>query len=507
LIHHLSIGPDGQLWVATERGLCFLAGTRFACHNSMSGLPGNRVLWAVPDVHGNLWLGYNIGVARVNAQQLQQSAGNDSATPNLRFFDDADGIANSPDLIGNAPAVLAQDGRLWLTTSQGVAVLDPDHLESNPLPPPVHILGLQADGRRIDLMLPVKLRPLTRNLQFSFTGVSLTVPRKVRFRYRLEGFDHEWHDGGTTREASYTNLTPGSYTFRVCAANNDGIWNDTGAALTFVLIPAWFQTLWFRLLCAVAVVLGVLTLFRLRLRSAQRIMRLRFEERMEERTRIARDLHDHLIQEMVGISMQLEVADELTPGSSGAKSSLQRALLLARSAIANGRLTLQSLRRRPVTRSALVEALRHTADAYPDENRTAVQYRVEGDERLLRPDIAEDLSELGQEALRNALKYAGRGTIQVGLHYGSSAFELRVRDEGRGVSDQVLREGIPGHYGLEGMRERAARIGGQFSIVSAPERGTIVHPSVPASRAYQDLRQSEDGRRAPRGLVRQEKAK
>jgi signal transduction histidine kinase len=429
-------------------------------------------------------------VARVSVQQVSERRETGASSPGSYFFDDADGIVNSPDLDGNAPAAFAGDGRLWLTTSQGVAVLDPEHLHINLLPPPVHILGMDADGKAVGLIPPIRLRPLTRSLHFRFTGVCLTVPRKVRFRYKLDGFDREWRDGGYSREAFYTNLPPGHYTFHVRAVNEDGIWNNTGAEVFFSLAPAYFQTLWFRLLCLDAILLAAGFLFRLRLRSAQRMMRLRFEERMEERTRIAQDLHDHLIQEMVGISMQLEVADELTPGTEEAKTPLQRALTLSRSAISSGRLTLQSLRQRPVTGSAILEALRRTAHAYPEGSGFTVEYAIEGEEKLLRPEVAEDLCDLGQEALRNALKHAGKGTVQVRLRYDSSSFELLVRDEGAGMTKDMQRTAIPGHYGLAGMRERAARMGADLAIISAPGRGTSVHVSVPAACAYQDSRES-----------------
>ena len=375
--------------------------------------------------------------------------------------------------------------------------MDPARLNVNFLPPPVHILGLDADGQSVDVSRPISLRPLTRSVRFSFTGVSLTVPRKVRFRYMLEGFDREWRDGGATREAFYTNLPPRRYTFRVLASNNDGVWNNSGAQLTFFLKPAYYQTWWFRLLCAAAVVIAAILVFRRRLRSAQRLLRLRFEERMEERTRIAQELHDHLIQEMVGISMQLEVADELTPGSADAKTPLHRALKLSRSAIANGRLTLQSLRQPRVTAAALIDSLRRTADAYPEQNRIPVEYRVDGHERLLRPDIAEDLCELGMEALRNALKHVRKGTIHVDVRYGAAKLELTVIDEGEGITEQVLQAGIPGHYGVAGMRERAARMEAALSINSVPGQGTTVHVAVPAARAYQDER-SSDGRSGTR---------
>lgn len=487
IIHGLSVESGGRLWAATERGLCLLTDGHFACRNERSGLPGDRVLWAVPDAEGNIWLGYSVGVARLNAQQLRDAAKTSSSKLQWKMFDDGDGIENSPNIRGNAPAVVAQDGRLWMTTSQGVAVLDPRQLRTNPLPPPVRILGLEADGQDTSLSGRVRLPPLTSSVQFSFTGLSLSDPRKVRFRYRLDGFDREWHDGGAQRDAFYTNLPPGVYTFRVNAANNDGVWNNSGATLDFFLAPAYFQTVWFRLLCIAAALFGIALFFSARLRSVKRNMRMRYEERMEERTRIAQELHDHLIQEMVGISMQLEVADELTPRSAGAKSSLERALAFSQSAIASGRLTLEALRSRPITAAAFMETLRRTAEAYPERNGAAVEYLVQGGERLLRPEVGEDLSELGQEALRNALKHAGNVAIRVRLSYTPVSVELSVHDNGGGITDAILQSGLRGHYGLAGMRERADRMSARLSINGAPGQGTTVQVSVPASRAYQEM--------------------
>ena len=513
-IHGLSLEPSGALWAATERGLCLFANGHFTCRNEQSGLPGDRVLWAIPDAEGNIWLGYSVGVARINAQQLREAATTGSAKLRWKLFDDGDGMESSPVLRGNTPAVVTQDGRLWLTTSQGVAVLDPRQLRTNPLPPPVRILGLQADGHETDLSGRVRLPPLTRSVQFSFTALSLSDPRKVSFRYRLDGFDPEWHDGGTRRDASYTNLPPGRYTFRVVAANNDGVWNSDGASLNFFLAPAYFQTVWFRLLCIGAALFIIALVFAARLRSVKQNMRVRYEERMGERARIAQELHDHLIQEMVGINMQLEVADELTPRGAGAKTPLERALAFSRSAIASGRLTLQSLRSHPTTGSAFIETLRATAEAYLQRNGMAVEYLVEGAERLLRPEIAEDLSELGQEALRNALKHAGNAAISVRLVYSSAAVELSVRDAGGGITDAALQDGLPGHYGLAGMRERAARMSAKFSVRGASGEGTTVFVSVPAKCAYQEGPGSDAGSSVSRFLrrisgrdSRQEKAK
>jgi signal transduction histidine kinase/ligand-binding sensor domain-containing protein len=512
-IQSFSEGADGELLAATERGLCFMTGEHFDCRNFQNGLPGDRVLWAIPDTEGNLWLGYNMGVTKLDLQKLRGPMASSTQDHYWRFYDARDGIENSPALKGNSPAALAQDKRLWMTTSRGIGIIDMTHLYRNAIPPPVHILELNADGQEIDLTKHIQLRPLTRSIQFSFTGLSLSDPQNVHFRYRLDGFDREWHDGGSMRFVSYTNLPPKRYVFRVDAANSDGVWNNTGATLVFDLAPAYFQTLWFLLLCIGIALTFALLLFRARLQSAKRNMRMRFEERIEERARIAQELHDHLIQEMVGIGMQLETAEELTPANARAKRPLERALALSRSAIASGRLTLQELRIRPMTGTVLVEVLKGTAEAYVQKDAPMVQYVVEGDERQLCPEVAEEVSEIGQEALRNALKHAGKSAIVVRLHFGTTSFDLSVRDEGSGIADAVMRTGVTGHYGLAGMRERAARISATISILSAPGRGTTVQVLVPATMAYRNNWEADVGNRnrwslwKPSRRVRQEKMK
>lgn len=483
-VHGLAEGAAGELWASTERGLCDLIDGRFDCRNALSGLPGDRVLWALPDASGNMWLGYNIGVARMDLHELRGTKAEEGEKPRWKLYDARDGVENSPAVKGSAPAVLTHDGHIWLTTSQGVAVLDPARFRTNPLPPPVHIEDFEADGEEIDLSQQIRLRPLTRSIQFSFTGLSLSDPRRMHFQYRLDGFDQNWREVGLRRDVSYTNLPPRRYAFHVRAANSDGVWNNTGATLEFILAPAYFQTYWFIVLCILTALACVVILFRMRLRSAKRNMRMRYEERIEERARIAQELHDHLIQEMVGIGMQLETADALTPVHAGAKRPLERAVTLSRSAIASGRLTLQTLRSRPTTGPALVETMRTTAEAYERAGRASVQYFVEGEDRTLCPEVGEEVSEIGQEALRNALKHAGSGAITVRLHFGTLLLDLRVRDEGSGIDEAVLSTGVPGHYGLAGMRERAARISAAMTIESAPGRGTTVHVSVPAQRAY-----------------------
>jgi hypothetical protein len=282
------------------------------------------------------------------------------------FYDDGDGLKANPELRSSTPVAVAPDGRIWLTTSEGLATIDPAHLRKNLLPPPVQILQLTADDADVDLNNSITLSPHTRRVEINYSGLSLTDPRKVTFRYRLLGFDSKWSQASTRRFATYTNLPPGKYRFEVMAANEDGVWNETPDTLAFMLSPAIYQTKWFLAFCVLALILAGVLLFRLRVRFAANKLRQRFEERLDERARVAQDLHDNLLQEVMGISLQLEIADELTPPAAAGKSILRRALQLCESALTHGRGALTTLHATALTQQDILQALSLAADSFSE---------------------------------------------------------------------------------------------------------------------------------------------
>jgi ligand-binding sensor domain-containing protein/signal transduction histidine kinase len=482
-IRYLCPQPDGTLWVASDSGLAFFDGVRFRHWNNESGLPGNRVIWTVPDRHGNLWIGYSTGIARLSIDDLLHSPSENSQL-RYDFYDDGDGLKSNPEGSGSDPVALSSDGRLWVTMSEGVGVIDLAHMRRNSVAPPVHILGLTADGQTLAPANGMEIAERTRNLQISYTGISLTEPRKVRFQYRLEGFESGWQDAGTRRNAFYTNLRPGHYRFQVLAVNNDGIWNETGDSITFELLPAFYQTLWFLVLCVLLILSLAFVLYRLRVRSAARELQSRFEERMAERTRIAQDLHDNLVQEMTGISLQLEIADEVTPPGSAAKGPLRRALDLSRTALANGRSALHILRQRPFSNVDIESTLRDTSQSMTG-SQEAIQFTSSGKERPIQPVPGEEMVQIMREALRNAIQHAGEGGIVVRSEYGDHHHQFTVRDIGPGISEDILQGGKRGHFGIHGMRERAARIGSSLTVSSSSSTGTEWTLRVPAKVAYE----------------------
>ena len=482
LLHSISAGSDGSVWIASERGLALYTGDRFVSWSKKNGLPGNRVLWAVPTA-GRLWVGYNLGIASMRIEDLLHAASDAHFLVPYSLYDDGDGLKANPEVRGSTPVTVAPDGRIWLTTSEGLATIDPANIRKNLLPPPIRILQLTADDAEVDLTKSVTVPPRTHRVEINYSGLSLTDPRKVTFRYRLPGFDSQWSQASTRRFATYTNLPPGGYHFEVMAANDDGVWNETPGTLAFTVAPAVYQTKWFLALCILALILTAILLFRFRVRSAADRLRLRFEERLDERVRVAQDLHDNLLQEVMGISLQLEIADELTPPQAPGKPILRRALQLAESALTHGRGALTTLRATALTRQDIYQALTLATSPFSEERRRAVQYNIHGTELPVRAGVGEEIVQIGREALRNALQHTC-GAVHVDIHYAPSRFCLVVDDEGQGMSSTTMESGVSGHFGLTGMRERAARIASTLTIESKVSGGTHVELSVPARMAY-----------------------
>jgi signal transduction histidine kinase len=415
----------------------------------------------------------------------------------FNFLDDGDGLKGNPDRGWQSPAVRASDGKLWFRTSEGVAIIDPPDLMRNRVAPPVHLERLVADGTVIDATQQVvRLHPLTREVEIDYTALSFAEPRNVRFRYKLEGFDPEWRDAGTRRQAFYTNLRPHAYRFRVLACNNDGLWNESGATVDFELLPAFYQTRWFLLLCALVLIILAWGAYRLRVWQVTAQLHGRFEERLKERTRIAQELHDSLIQDVMGISLQIEVTDELLPKDFPAKRSLSRALALCKSALDGGRRALNDLRAVSLSAAGVVKSFSELANEYTKNAGPEIDVIVEGRERPLNAAAGHEVLQVGRQAVTNALQHAHARKIHLLLSYGEQHFELRVQDNGCGINEETVRLQRPGHYGIAGMKERAERLGGSISVRSRVGEGTEVSLTVPAHLLYQD-----DVRRSGRSLA------
>jgi signal transduction histidine kinase len=360
----------------------------------------------------------------------------------------------------------------------------------------VHVEQIIADHKSYDVdsdaNLNVTLPPRVRDLQIDYTALSLMAPAKVRFRYWLEGRDKGWQDPGTRRQAFYSDLWPGHYRFRVIACNNDGVWNETGASLNFTIAPAWYQTTWFFAFCAIALLLLLWTLYQLRLNQLKHQFSRTLEARVDERTRIARDLHDTLLQSFQGITLHFQRARNLLPDRTAeAIQTLDTALDGAEEAIVEGRDAIYDLRSSITAANALVEeitALGEELAAEVTNQKEPPQFRavVEGSAHALRPDAYIEIFRIAREALRNAFSHSQGYLIETEMAYTESQFRLRVRDDGKGIDpDERVRAERTGHWGLKGMRERAEHLGGELEVWSELGAGTEIELRLPASIAYE----------------------
>ena len=498
-VRYLHVDPTGTLWVATEGGLSRFKNGHFATLSSKNGLPCDAVDWMIDDGAGSYWLPMACGIVRVARNDLEAWAAavdqNRHATIGATVLDGADSVRYASSFY-SPHGTKSGDGRLWFVTREGVSIVDPRHLPFNSLPPPVHIEQLTADRRSYDapsngagrLNLPAR----TRDLQIDYTALSLVSPERVRFRYKLEGRDDDWQDAGARRQAFYTDLPPRDYRFRVIASNNSGVWNEAGTFLDFSVAPAYYQTVWFRVAVFVTTAAVIAALYRMRQRRLALQFNLRMEERVNERTRIARDLHDTLLQSFHGVVLRFQAAALLLPDRPAeARETLETAIDSASQAIVEGRgAVLGRLRPQTSVNNDLAEIMSALGDEFSAADRAPQPaphflVRVEGTPCDLATLVRDEVYWIAREALRNAFQHGRATGIEVEIRYDLRQFRLRVRDDGMGIEPAVFADGgRTGHYGLAGMRERAELLGGTVALWSERGAGTEMELRLPGSVAY-----------------------
>jgi len=379
--------------------------------------------------------------------------------------------------------VRTPDGRLWIVNKFTLQVVDPGHLTSNNVIPPAQIEKVIADRKPYQPNDKLTFPPLMLDLEIDYAALSFVSPQKVRFRYRLEGRDAAWQEAGNRRQAIYTDLRPGSYRFRVIASNNDGLWNEEGASLAFTIAPAWYQTAVFRISCLLAGLVLLWLIYYLRMKQASRSVRARFDERVAERTRLARDLHDTLLQTLQGSKLVADDALENRCDVEHTRRSLEKLSEWIDRAMREGRAALNALHSSAVDSRDLSKRLQSALD---EREQTGVSERfltVSGTPVEMDPLITDEICSVGYEAIRNALMHSRATRIEVQLTY-SEDFTLIVRDNGRGMDSITAAKGRDGHFGLQSMRERAARIQGQFQLIAAPNLGTTIELKIAGKRAF-----------------------
>ena len=490
LIREMIADTDNSLLISTARGLVRWSNGQTTKLGTRNGLPCEAIYSAIKDDNGSLWLYAKCALLEIEASQVAKWEESPGSQITARVFDAHDGAFPGRQIQRQRISGKAPDGRLWFTNGIMVQMVDPKHFARNEMIPPVAIEDVIADRNVLTAQAGMRVPALTRDLQIDYTALSFSVPQKVRFRYILEGHDTDWQYPGGRRQAFYTDLRPGTYRFRVIACNNDGIWNNDGAAVNFTVAAAWYQTNWFRLSCITVFAVALWALYRLRLRQMTYQFNMRLEERVSERTRIARDLHDTLLQTFHGLLLRFQTVSQLLPARpEEAKQRLDGAIDQAAEAITEGRDAVQGLRSSTVETNDLAVAIRtigkELAADESNQSSAAFQVEVEGTPRNLHPILRDEVYRLAGEALRNAFKHAQPQRIEVEIWYDERQLRVRVRDDGKGIDPKHLNEdGRPGHYGLRGMRERAKAIGGKLEVWSNVESGTEIELTIPANTAY-----------------------
>src|ERR1700722_2869992 len=496
----LRFGSGGALWAATDNGLSRIQDGHVATLTSKNGLPCDKVVATIEDNDHSMWLYMACGLVRVIRSELDAWVVDPKRVVKSECFGTSDGVRGHVAAGGYQPLMTkSADGRIWLVPWDGVSVIHPHHIPVNKILPPIHIEQITADRKTYWQNLSgdassshPRLPPLVRDLTIDYTALSFVAPEKVLFRYKLEGMDRDWQDAGNRRQAFYTNLPPRQYRFRVAACNNSGVWNEAGTFLDFSIAPAYYQTTWFRVSCVAVFLVLLWGIYRLRIQQLQHQFAIGLEARVNERTRIARELHDALLQSFQGLMLRFQTVGEMLPARPlDAKNALEGALDRADEAISEGRDAITDIRATTLASRDLEKSITALMTNLSEElaggNGRSVTFRVlvEGVPRAVRPTLQDEIYRIARESLRNAFRHAQAGHIETEVTYGES-LRLRFRDDGKGIDPSVIeRGGRSGHWGLLGIRERAKQIGVELSVWSELGAGTEVELNIPGSIAYE----------------------
>ena len=487
----LAVGGNAkQLWAGGEKGLALLRGHEFHEVYARNGASFGVVTGLVATSQHGLWLTATSGIIHIFQRDVERVLRNASLQVNDEVFNMASDLPQAPESMGLYfhTIVEGRDGVLWIQTTSGVARLDPSQIVRDPFPPLMAIRYGYADGKRYSPYATAIMPPHTESVRIDYDGLGLSVPQRVRFRYRLKGLEKKWIDAGSQRQAFFTNLLPGRYEFEVLACNSNRVWAKTPAVWNFKILPAWYQTLWFKSLVWTTVVALLWLFYLFRLHQISAAIQNRLDTRLRERERIARELHDTLLQGFQGLVLRFQAVLLQIPAADPLHDAVEKALMRADGVLVEGRERVRELRAE--SGSDLGNVLAEFGTSLASES-TTFQLIVVGTPRPLQALMCDEASYIGREALMNAFRHAQATRVEAELTYGKSHLVLRIRDDGIGIEEKTVAVGRSGHWGLQGMRERARALGGQLSIWSHSGAGTEVELDIPGKVAY---RKDDSGR-------------
>lgn len=438
--------------------------------------------------NGDRWLNGGKGVVHVAAKDWREALAQPDAVLRYTLMDGLDGYPGEGSAGTFLPtAVAASDGRLWFAAINGIVSTSPAAIRRyNTVAPAVVVQSLKSERQHFSYPpRSTTLEAGTRSLEIEYTAFTYAVPERLRFRYQLDGVSRQWQDAGRRRAAYFTNLSPGKYNFSVWASNDNGAWVPQSTSIAFTIPPTAVQTAWFKVLCVLAALALLWLLFRLQRRRAAIQARRRLEERLAERERIARELHDTLLQSVQGMILQFEAVALRTPKAEPNRALMDSALQTAESVLNEGRDRVQGLRQVGIAGYGIVEGLTEVAAVLASGVRPRLRVETQGEARPLHPIVEEEFHAIGREAMINAVRHADAGNIHVDIVFSRRELQLVVQDDGRGIDPAILAAGgRQGHWGLKGMEERATRMRARFRLSSRPGEGTRVTVTLSASLAF-----------------------
>lgn len=479
-------GHHQQIWIAGTAGLALLDQDRLLPVHPSDVATFGDISGMEETSDGSLWLRTPRGVVHIPPQELQSVLESPAYRVHYQLFDSVDGLPGKFENTLKHREALDSKGRLWFGASEGIAELNPASLSENSSPPRAVITAVIGDGKRFPLQDDPVLPPFTRRLEINFAGLNLAAPDQVSCRYELEGVDRGWQSAGKIRQTFYTNLGPGKYRFRLNARNVGGDWNAQDTVLVFNIAPAWFQTIWFRVFGAIAAFLIAWILYRIRIRQIANAMSVRFDDRLAERTRIAREFHDTLLQTVQGSKLVADSALKQSADSARMRAVLEQLSTWLERATEEGRSALNSLRTSTTQTNDLIEAFQRSIDECRIQSVMEVSLSVAGEVSEMHPIVRDEVYRIGYEAIRNACAHSHASRIQVELTYGDDLV-LSVRDNGIGIDPAIMSEGRQGHFGLQGMRERSDRIMSKLTVAPSIPSGTEIKLVVPGAIVYRKI--------------------
>jgi signal transduction histidine kinase/ligand-binding sensor domain-containing protein len=471
----------GNLYTAASpKGISLVANNRLIIANE-----DLKLLDMAESPQHDLWFTGKNGIIRIGRDSLISAVWNHDGPLDYRVFDRSDGMNSVQCSAGSPNIALAPDGKLWVATVKGLAMVDLTQVPRAARRPKIFVgaitVGKQKELAGPELILP----PGTHHVELHLEAVDLASPEKVRLQYRLDGVDAGWLDADASRMAVYTNIPVGADRFHVRASASDGVWDRTGIVYNITQRPYFYQTTWFRVVAISAFILLLSAAYLMRVQQIVQQAHIRLEERLVERERIARELHDTLLQGVLSASMQLDVAEDQLPEDSPTKPLLRRALQMMRQVVEEGRNALRGLRTQDADNGDLALAFSRIGRELAVDERIGYRVVAQTAMRPLRAQIRDEVYRIGREAIVNAFMHANASSVEVEMEHANRYFRILVRDDGCGIDSQVLDAGREGHWGLAGMRERSEGMGASLKLRSRPGTGTEVELTIPGAIAFE----------------------